>query len=98
MGLALIDYRWGMPQCFCTNRRILASRILWLICAKDQQVVRFVIFDEVLESTSCFVVNGDNRFDSDPRLQIPQGHSQETKTFARCSVGTLFLGRHNSTF
>jgi len=42
-----------------------------LICAKDQQVVRFVIFDEVLESISCFVVNGDNRFDPDPRLQIP---------------------------
>jgi hypothetical protein len=34
-----------------------------LICAKDQQVVRFVIFDEVLESISCFVINGDNRFD-----------------------------------
>ena len=34
-----------------------------LICAKDLQVVRFVIFDEVLESISCFVINGDNRFD-----------------------------------
>ena len=34
-----------------------------LICAKDQQVVQFVTFNEVLESISCFVINGDNRFD-----------------------------------
>ena len=30
-----------------------------LICAKDQQVVRFVLFDEFLESISYCVINAE---------------------------------------
>jgi hypothetical protein len=62
-GPTLIDYRWDMPQCFCTKSANFCSQNFVLICAKDQQVVLFVIFDEALESTSCFVINGDNGFD-----------------------------------
>ena len=75
-----------MPLYESTN---FAAQNLVLIYAKDQQLMRFATFTEVLESISCFVINGDNRFDPLPRPPTPssQAHfeDQEKKITFLCN-------------